>query len=174
MTIVGADLSQRMLEKCILRGCYNSLVLGDAVEYLNTIAPSSVDAIIAADVFIYVGDLRKVFQSSHKALKDNDSYLVFTVEELSVDTVESILVLLSSHPNPDPNQSKDDLTSSTVDNQTENGFRLKDCGRFSHSERYIRKLAREIGFKFVSAEQEFIRLQSEVPVRSITFILSKT
>ena len=147
------DLSQRMLEKCVFRGCYNSLILGDAVEFLESVMPSSVDSIIAADVFIYVGDLNKILKSSYNALKEKNSFLIFTIEEMIIDAVESVI----------PN----------FDKKFDNGFQLRECGRFSHSEKYVRDLAHELGFDVISSEKQFIRLQSEIPVRSITFVLSK-
>ena len=147
------DLSQRMLEKCVFRGCYNSLILGDAVEFLESVKTSSVDSIIAADVFIYVGDLNKILKSSYNALKEKNSFLIFTIEEMIIDTVESVI----------PN----------FDKKFDNGFQLRECGRFSHSEKYVRDLAHELEFDVISSEKQFIRLQSEIPVRSITFVLSK-
>ena len=142
-----------MLEKCVFRGCYNSLILGDAVEFLESVKTSSVDSIIAADVFIYVGDLNKILKSSYNALKEKNSFLIFTIEEMIIDTVESVI----------PN----------FDKKFDNGFQLRECGRFSHSEKYVRDLAHELGFDVISSEKQFIRLQSEIPVRSITFVLSK-
>lgn len=79
--ICGIDLSQRMLERAVERQCYDSLILGDAEEYLKT-CESSIDAIIAADVFIYIGDLLEILKSSYTALQLN-GLLIFTVEELT-------------------------------------------------------------------------------------------
>ena len=162
--IQGVDLSQRMLEKCVIRGCYNSLVLGDAVEFLESVETSSVDAIIAADVFIYVGDLMKILKSSYKVLKEKNSILIFTIEEMTINSVESVI----------PHDYINDITTNTnYDKKVENEIQLRECGRFCHSEKYIRHLANELGFDIISAEKQFIRLQSEIPVRSVTFVLSK-
>jgi predicted TPR repeat methyltransferase len=48
---------------------------------------------------------------------------------------------------------------------------LLSSGRFGHTERYIRKLAVDVNFTVVTAKKEVLRLQSEIPVKSITFTL---
>ena len=161
--ITGVDLSQRMLEKSIERMCYNRLVLGDAVSYLNRTAPNSVDSIVAADVFIYIGDLTDVFHASFKVLGDNNSFLVFTVEELMNDLVVEDLLSLDS-----------DRDGSVEKKSSLAGVRLLSSGRFGHSEGYIRRVAGEAGFDVYDARRGVLRLQSDSPVRSITFVLMKT
>ena len=161
--ITGVDLSQRMLEKSIERMCYNRLVLGDAVSYLNRTAPNSVDSIVAADVFIYIGDLSDVFRASFKVLRDNNGFLVFTVEELLDDLVVEDLLSLDSER--DESVEKE---SSSAD------IRLLPSGRFGHSESYIRRVAGEVGFDIYDARRGVLRLQSDSPVRSITFVLMKS
>jgi predicted TPR repeat methyltransferase len=87
INVYGVDLSQRMLEKAVDRRCYDSLILGDAEEYLLSCG-LTVDAIIAADVFIYIGDLLKIMKASHSALKSK-GFLIFTIEEL-INPLENI------------------------------------------------------------------------------------
>lgn len=58
--LVGVDLSLRMLDQARARGDYDELVHGDIVQHLHdTHEPH--DLVIAADVFIYLGDLAPVF-----------------------------------------------------------------------------------------------------------------
>ena len=61
--LAGVDLSPRMLEKGRALGVYDRLVLGDAVELLRS-DDARHDLLVAADVFIYVGDLEPVFAAA--------------------------------------------------------------------------------------------------------------
>ena len=54
--ITGVDLSARMLEIAGRHGTYAKLEQGELVEILARIPQGSVKAVLAADVFIYVGD----------------------------------------------------------------------------------------------------------------------
>lgn len=60
--LVGVDLSATMLARARERGVYDELVQAEAVAHLRT-AGRHHDAVVAADVFIYVGDLAPVFQA---------------------------------------------------------------------------------------------------------------
>ena len=60
-TITGIDLSQKMLAEARRKNVYNKLNYTGIVEYLSE-APLDFDLFLSLDVFIYVGDLSKVFQ----------------------------------------------------------------------------------------------------------------
>lgn len=79
--IVGIDLSERMLKQAALRGAYARLVKGDLVEELERVPAATVDAILAADVFVYLGDLQLVFAAAARALVPGGTF-AFTVEAL--------------------------------------------------------------------------------------------
>ena len=66
--IVGVDLSPRMLEIAARRGAYAGLERGEMVEVLARTAAGSVQAVVAADVFIYIGDLAPVFAAVTRVL----------------------------------------------------------------------------------------------------------
>ena len=51
--LVAVDLSARMLDRCRERGDHDACVVGDAVGFLRTLEPASVDAVVAADVLAY-------------------------------------------------------------------------------------------------------------------------
>ncbi|HEY0818336.1 MAG TPA: methyltransferase domain-containing protein [Rhizobacter sp.] len=59
----GLDLSPRILEQARARGVYDALHEGEIVEHLTGLAARGQqhDLVLAADVFIYVGDLEPVF-----------------------------------------------------------------------------------------------------------------
>lgn len=159
--ISGVDLSQRMLEKATEKACYNRLTLGDATSYLDGIAEGSVDGLVAADVFIYIGDLKEIFVASYRALKSTGSFLVFTIEELprGMATMPSLSIYSD--------------VDSSFSVESEVGLRLLPCGRFGHSEKYVRGLASSTGFGVVHAKKDELRTQSNVPVKSVTFVLTK-
>ena len=79
--LVGVDLSSGMLQRAQERSCYDELVLADVAEHLCMRA-DRVDAIVAADVFIYVGDLQTVFAGVHRVLSPG-GWLALSVEEAS-------------------------------------------------------------------------------------------
>jgi predicted TPR repeat methyltransferase len=66
--IVGVDLSTRMLEIAARRGVYARLEKGELVEVLARHPAGSVHAVLAADVFIYIGDLAAVFTAVARVL----------------------------------------------------------------------------------------------------------
>jgi predicted TPR repeat methyltransferase len=75
----GVDLSPHMLERARDTGLYDGLYCGDMVGYLRERA-DSVDVIVAADVFVYVGDLRPVFSMAGLALRRGGRF-AFSVEQ---------------------------------------------------------------------------------------------
>jgi predicted TPR repeat methyltransferase len=75
----GVDLSAHMLDKARDTGLYDGLYCGEMVGYLRT-RPGSSDVIVAADVFVYVGDLKPVFSVARLALRSGGVF-AFSVEE---------------------------------------------------------------------------------------------
>lgn len=78
---VGVDLSPEMVEKATLRNCYNNVVVEDVETYLEGITCGSVHLILACDVFVYLGDLEKVFFGAKNALASN-GFFTFSTEAL--------------------------------------------------------------------------------------------
>lgn len=81
--IQGIDLSSKMLEQAELKNVYDKLIHSDIVEYLFT-RPLSFDYYIAADVFIYVGDLTEIFRLI-KSRNKKPGKLVFSTEHTEID-----------------------------------------------------------------------------------------
>lgn len=68
--LAGVDLSSKMLEQAKRRGCYQALHCQDMLELLAADpVEDGYDLIIAADVFIYHGDLEPVFVQVHRLLR---------------------------------------------------------------------------------------------------------
>lgn len=83
--LTGVDLSQRMLERARQRNCYDELVHRNLEDALG-VYESSVDAIIAADVLIYLGCLENTFELAKRALVSGGRFY-FSLENAG-ETVE--------------------------------------------------------------------------------------
>ena len=66
--LTGIDVSARMIQWAERREIYDQLVLGDYVQYLSAHREPT-DLVLAADVFIYAGDLDPVFQTVSRLLR---------------------------------------------------------------------------------------------------------
>jgi len=67
-TLIGVDLSGKMLAKAQGRGVYDELAEGEMVEYLGGVR-TGFDLIFAADSLIYLGDLGPFFAAAAGALR---------------------------------------------------------------------------------------------------------
>ncbi|MFO1329941.1 MAG: tetratricopeptide repeat protein [Rubrivivax sp.] len=65
----GVDLSGPMLDAARARGLYDRLTQGDLVEQLAAEPPATADLVVAADVFIYIGDLAPAFAGLGRVLR---------------------------------------------------------------------------------------------------------
>ncbi len=74
----GVDLSPAMLARAQAGGAYDALVQADIAEHLRD-TPRRHDLIVAADVFIYVGDLAPVFAGARRVLEPGGVF-AFSVE----------------------------------------------------------------------------------------------
>ena len=78
--LVGVDLSEKMVAQARLRGIYDELHVGEVHAWLRDVAAARFDLVIAADVFIYIGDLEAVFREAARALRAR-GWFVFSTEE---------------------------------------------------------------------------------------------
>jgi predicted TPR repeat methyltransferase len=77
-TLTGVDISSNMLEIARRRQIYDDLVCSELIEFLQTRA-GAFDLAVAADVFIYIGDLSGVFHGARGALRRGGAFC-FSVE----------------------------------------------------------------------------------------------
>jgi predicted TPR repeat methyltransferase len=80
--LAGVDASAAMLDLADRRGLYHDLVEGDIESYLPIVPAVSVDALIAADVLIYVGELGSLFAEAERVLRTGGLFVV-SVETLA-------------------------------------------------------------------------------------------
>jgi predicted TPR repeat methyltransferase len=83
--LIGVDLSPRMLDQARARNVYHELVEADIADYLRTVPSEAFDAVLSADVFIYLGELDEVFAQVARVLRRGGTF-AFSVEECAGST----------------------------------------------------------------------------------------
>lgn len=84
-SLTGLDVSEKMLEEARSKEIYDTLVVGEIGAHL---APQSetFDVIVAADVFIYIGELSAIFRGAHRALRAGGLFAFSTEVSEHLDT----------------------------------------------------------------------------------------
>jgi predicted TPR repeat methyltransferase len=77
--MIGVDLSRNILAQAAQKNIYNCLIHDDFQQLLET-TPDCFDLVVAADVFIYTGNLNPAFALIRKRLTAN-GHLVFSTEK---------------------------------------------------------------------------------------------
>jgi len=77
----GVDLSLRMIERASEKGVYDALDVGDVVAFLKRpeAATAGYDLVLAAELFIYVGDLAQLFAAAAAVLAPGGLF-VFSIK----------------------------------------------------------------------------------------------
>ena len=127
----GLDLSAVMVARARESGVYDALFHSDLLSHLNATA-RRYDLVLAADVFIYVGELGAVFAEVARVLQPGGLFC-FTVE------------LAGQAP-----------TGDAVVTQNP-GVQLMPSLRYTHSETYVRQLAGQHGFDVEAMERHGLR-----------------
>ena len=76
--LTGIDLSEKMIAKAKELNIYDSLIVGDIVEILNS-SKDKYDLLIALDVLIYIGEVKALFKAVRCCCNIN-SFFIFSVE----------------------------------------------------------------------------------------------
>lgn len=79
-SIVGVDLSTKMLEQASLLGIYTELVENELVEYMSS-HPATFDLVVSADTLPYFGDLGSVVAAAKRTVSPKGLF-VFSVERM--------------------------------------------------------------------------------------------
>jgi predicted TPR repeat methyltransferase len=81
--MTGVDLSTAMLAAARAAGIYDELVCNDVVDYMRAV-DSRFDLVLAADLFIYVGDLEELFAAARRVLRPSGlfAFSIETIEQL--------------------------------------------------------------------------------------------
>jgi predicted TPR repeat methyltransferase len=76
--LTGVDLSPKMLELAAKRGVYDHLVREEVTAFLNR-STAQFDLVVAADVMIYIGDLKPIFAAAANAIRAG-GFFAFSTE----------------------------------------------------------------------------------------------
>jgi predicted TPR repeat methyltransferase len=85
-TLVGVDLSARMLAQAREKQVYDELLQMELTAALRGRAAASADVIVSADTLVYFGDLSNVAAAAAHALRPGGSF-VFTLERATAAAV---------------------------------------------------------------------------------------
>ena len=141
--LAGLDLSAVMVAQARETGVYDSLAQDDLLNFLQH-TPQRFDLVMAADVFIYVGELSAVFAAVAQVLLPGGQFC-FTVELAG------------------PSASADDA----------NGLQLMPNLRYAHSERYVRQQAEQHGFAVEAVERHGLREEQRVVLNGLYVYFKK-
>lgn len=82
-TLIGVDLSPKMLEVAKEKNIYDQLILSEMNTFLQKNSPAAYDLIMAGDVFVYAGELENIFKMIRRALRAKGLFIFNT--EISED-----------------------------------------------------------------------------------------
>ena len=82
--LIGVDLSEAILDeaKKLRPGLYDESIVGDVTDVFRAKKPVSL--IVAADSYIYFGDLVPLFESMQESLTE-DGIVAFTLENVGTE-----------------------------------------------------------------------------------------
>jgi predicted TPR repeat methyltransferase len=138
-SLVGVDLSEKMLSQARARGDYTQLACADVLEHLRQAESGSADTVIATDVFVYVGKVDEVVAQAHRVLSPGGLF-AFTVEDMAA------------------------TSEAPTEADLARGHRLESSGRYSHADGHLRKLAERHGFKVLAHDATVIRHDKNQPL----------
>jgi predicted TPR repeat methyltransferase len=148
--LIGVDLSEVILDEAqrVRPNLYNETLVGDVTQVFVEKKPISL--IVAADSYIYFGDLEPLFHSMQKGLQEG-GYAAFTLENVDADTLE---VLSESKPNW--------------------RWQLTASGRFAHNRRYVEEIGKDHDLQLMHYEPlENFRYENGKGVGGHIFVVQK-
>ena len=131
----GVDLSSAMLDKARATGRYDHLEHGDVVDHLLK-TTRTYSLVVAADVFVYLGALDRVFQGVKRVLQPGGVFC-FSVEAWDVESDQASDAPMPSAPCA--------------------GYVLRPTLRYAHSEDYVLSLAQVEGFAVCATQRHALR-----------------
>jgi len=149
-SLVGIDLSPSIIEKAeqMRPDLYDSTRVGDFIEIFRSMKPISL--IIAADSYIYFGDLVPLFQSMKDGLADG-GIIAFTLENVSKEDEHRLTEMKSDWK-----------------------WQLTPSGRFAHRYEYVEAVGRENMLVTLRYEQmDGFRKEGSNDVRGHIFVMQK-
>lgn len=150
---------------------YSHLVCGHLVDGLHSFSSrmESLDLVVAADTFIYVGALGKVFELLSTVLKRR-GIVAFSTELLEENQ--------ATCEKKEENIHKELIDGELIynigdDGKPRLGFKLMESARFGHQVQYIEDLCSLFKFDLVSMEKRILRTESSLPVSGMFYVLQR-
>lgn len=149
--LLGVDLSEAIIDEAnkMRPGLYDQTIVGDITEVFRDNHPISL--IIAADSYIYFGDLDPLFQSMQEGLGDG-SFAAFTLENVGAESEQALMA------------AKPDWR-----------WQLTASGRFAHRKEYVEAVGASHSLQVFHYEPlNDFRFENGVGVRGHIFVMHKT
>ena len=151
-TLVGVDLSAAILAQAeqARPGLYNETRVGDVMAVFQGELAGRISLIVAADSYIYFGDLVPLFEAMYEGLRPG-GYVAFTLENVDEESEKTLA------------ESKPDWR-----------WQLTASGRFAHRKSYVESISVDHGFTVFHYEPlDGFRYEQGAAVRGHAFILQK-
>ena len=170
--MLGCDLSPKMVGKCEESGDYTEVRLQDVHEALRQEEAGSLNLVLSADTFIYVGQLEECFALVAQALTVGGLF-AFSIEELRGKEKEdekedeqrlATLTTTVSHLS---------AAAREIDDATVPEFRLVSSGRYAQTHAYILRLLAAHGLELRVSVEVQIRKESTVPIPGRIYVAEK-
>ena len=145
----GVDLSTKSLVIAEEKGVYDSLHSRDIADHLSACAPASWDLLVAADVWIYFGNLLPIMAAAHAALASGGQLLASF--EVQAETADG-----------------------ESETSMESGYVLQPSGRYSHRKDYLLRTLQECGFTVLEMKSLAIRKELGRPVKGLLLMATRT
>ena len=150
---------------------------------MRTLQAACLDLVVAADTFIYVGELGKVFAAVARALK-KEGFFIFSVEDLdrsSMRTAAATATATSEPHSSDPGRTVLDrqgashviMEDEVVGAVPGWGAQLLTSTRFAHSATYIDLISLVHRFRLVTCRSTILRSEGSRPVYGLMYVLQR-
>ena len=194
-TLVGVDLSSEMVEHARARKVYDELYVEEITEslarYSNRTDKEKLRAIelmVAADVFVYSGELEGVFKSAAQSLSKGGWFALTlerlfrnkTAEEEAAATADKgkadadkivDIKMEAAEDAPDAPKAQEYTVS---EEDLSKGWKLQLSGRFAHTEKYVTDLAAANSFQILHHEHFVPRTDQGVDIPGQLIVLKLT
>lgn len=170
--MLGCDLSSKMVAKARKNGDYTEVRVQEVHEALRQEKAGSLDMILSADTFIYVGQLNECFALVSQALREGGLF-AFSIEELMEKDIGEEkdgrrLAAATSTTALFPSSAIHEEDTAMVPE-----FRLVSSGRYAQTHAYILRLLAAYGLELRADVEVQIRKESTVPVPGRIYVAEK-
>lgn len=100
--LTGVDLSPLMVARARSKAIYNNLHVASVAQFLHEAPFASADLLLAADVFIYIGDLDPILRDAARVLSPGGLFAFTLQKQLSADGADFSIgadLRYAHHPN---------------------------------------------------------------------------